>query len=94
MLDLVSTVRPFLDKFFFLADEAGSCGKGANVVISQLDVFFNNHGFGEKHVFLHAVNCCGQNKNNAMIQYLAWRGLTNRHSSITLVVLGSWAHEV
>ena len=72
---------------FFLADEAGSCGKGANVVISQLEFFFKNHGFGEKHVFLHADNCCGQNKNNAMIQYLAWRVLTNRHSSITLSFL-------
>ena len=56
-------------------------------MISQLEYFFNYHGFGEKHVFLHADNCCGQNKTNAMIQYLAWRVLTNRHSSITLSFL-------
>jgi hypothetical protein len=36
-------------------------------------------------VYLHADNCCGQNKNNAMIQYLVWRTLTKRHSSITLI---------
>ena len=59
----------------------------AKLLISQLEFFFNNHGFGEKHVFLHADNCCGQNKNNAMIQYTAWMVLTNRQSSITLSFL-------
>ena len=32
----------------FLADEAGSCGKGANTVVSQLHYFFEHHGLGEK----------------------------------------------
>ncbi len=35
-------------------------------------------------MYLHADNCTGQNKNNAMIQYLAWRVLTKRHTKITL----------
>ncbi len=31
----------------FLCDESGSCGKGANVVVSQLHYYFENHGLGE-----------------------------------------------
>ncbi len=42
---------------------------------------------GEKEVYLHADNCTGQNKNNAMVQYLAWRVLTKRHTKITLSFL-------
>lgn len=74
----------------FLTDEAGDCGKGANTVISQLDFFFKQHGLGEKEVFLHADNCCGQNKNNCMIWYLAWRAMSGRHTEITLsfIVVG------
>ena len=70
-----------------LTDEAGDCGKGANTVISQLDFFFTQHGLGEKEVFLHADNCCGQNKNNCMLWYLAWRAITGRHTDITLSFL-------
>ena len=71
----------------FLTDEAGDCGKGANAVVSQLDFFFDHHGFVEKDVFLHADNCTGQNKNNCMVQYLVWRVMTKRHTNITLSFL-------
>ena len=71
----------------YLNDESGDCGKGANAVVSQLHHFFETHGLGETEVFLHADNCTGQNKNNCMIQYLAWRILTGRHSKITLSFL-------
>lgn len=71
----------------FLNDEAGDCGKGANVVMSQLNFFFDNHGLGEKEVFLHADNCTGQNKNNTMLHYLAWRVMTGRHTQITMSFL-------
>lgn len=71
----------------FLTDEAGECGKGANNVISRLHFFFKTHGLGEKVVFLHADNCTGQNKNNAMIHYLAWRAATQQHTSLTLSFL-------
>ena len=70
----------------FLCDEAGDCGKGSNAVASQLDFFFNHHGLGEK-VFLHADNCSGQNKNSTMLQYLAWRVMTERHTQITMSFL-------
>ena len=71
----------------YLTDEAFDCGKGANAVISQLHHFFKIHGFGETEVFLNADNCCGQNKNNTMMQYLAWRVITGRHNKITLSFL-------
>ena len=42
---------------------------------------------GEKELFLHADNCTGQNKNNCMLQYLAWCVRTGRHTKITLSFL-------
>ena len=38
-------------------------------------------------LFLHTDNCCGQNKNNTMMQYLSWRVMTGRHTKITLSFL-------
>ena len=67
----------------FLADESGEVGKGANAMISLLHFFFHMHGLGEKHVHIHADNCTGQNKNNAVIDYLMWRVLTGRHTDVT-----------
>ena len=46
-------------------------GKGADTVISLVYHYFKNHGLGEKHIIIHADNCAGQNKNNAIIKYLA-----------------------
>ena len=54
----------------FLTDESGEVGKGANSVISRLHYFFDVHGLGETDVYLHADNCTGQNKNNAVVDYL------------------------
>ena len=63
----------------FLTDESGEVGKGANAVISRLRYFFGAHSLGETDVYLHADNCTGQNKNNAMINNLMWRVMTGRH---------------
>jgi hypothetical protein len=41
------------------------------------------YGLGEEEIIIHADNCSGQNKNNAMIQYLAWRVLKGFHKKIT-----------
>ena len=65
----------------FLIDEAVSCGKGANPIISYVHYYFENHGLGEKDVHLHADNCGGQNKNNYFIWYLAWRVIANLHET-------------
>ena len=45
--------------------------------------YFELCGLGEKEIIIHADNCSGQNKNNAMIQYLAWRVLKGFHKRIT-----------
>ena len=71
----------------FLIEEACDTGKGANNIISKLHYFFERHGLGEEVAYLHADNCTGQNKNNAMMQYLAWRVMTGLHKEITLSFL-------
>ena len=68
----------------FVIDEASDTGKGANTVVSMLDFFFSHHGLGESKASLHADNCSGQNKDNAMVQYLMWRVVTGLHQSIYL----------
>ena len=68
----------------YLIDEAESIGKGANSIISYLHHFLEVYGVGEQHLQLQADNCVGQNKNNYMIQYLAWRCLTGKHMSCSI----------
>ena len=71
----------------FLLDEAMQTGKGANTVISMVDFFLENYGLKEVSCHLHADNCAGQNKNNAMLHYLMWRVMTGHHKKITLSFL-------
>lgn len=52
-------------------------------MISLVHNYFELYGLGEEEIIIHADNCSGQNKNNAMIQYLAWRVLTGKHKRIT-----------
>ena len=57
--------------------------KGADTMILLVHHYFENHGLGEKRIIIHADNCSGQNKNNAMVIYLAWRIANNLHDIIT-----------
>lgn len=68
----------------YLIDEGESIGKGANSIISYLDHYLDVYGIGEEHLQLQADNCVGQNKNNAMIQYLAWRCYTKKNTSCSI----------
>jgi len=68
----------------YLIDEADFPAKNADTVISLLDHYFEHYGQKEKHALLTADNCVGQNKNNAILQYLLYRVMTGRHKSITL----------
>ena len=68
----------------YLIDEGMAITKGANSVISYLDHFFANYGVGEMHVHLHCDNCSGQNKNNYLLWYLAWRVIHSLHLSVSL----------
>lgn len=71
----------------YLIDEADFPEKNANTVISLLDHFFSHYGYGETHAYLTADNCVGQNKNNAVIQYLMYRILSNLHTTIEMSFL-------
>jgi hypothetical protein len=68
----------------YLIDEEDFPEKDANTVISLLDHFFTYHGLGEKHAYLTADNCVGQNKNNAILHYLLYRVLAGLHDNIEL----------
>ena len=68
----------------YLIDEAVSCGKGANGVISLVHHFLENYGIGEKHLQLSADNSSGENKNNCMLQYLCWRTMIGLSDSVYL----------
>ena len=62
-------------------------GKGANAIISMLHHFFDVHGFGERHVHLHADNCVGQNKNRFLMYYLMWRVMAGLYDEATISFL-------
>lgn len=71
----------------YLIDEADFLGKNANTVISLLDHYFSNYGLGETSAYFTADNCVGQNKNNALIQYLMYRVSSGLHNKIELSFL-------
>jgi hypothetical protein len=60
-----------VQQFNYLYDE-GDFGTGANYVISMLFYFLQNRPqhFATLTIHLHADNCCGQNKNNLVMQFL------------------------
>lgn len=66
----------------FLIDEDDDAGKGANAVISMLDSYLKNSS--AETLVLFADNCVGQNKNNAVIDYLLWRMITGKNKFISL----------
>ena len=68
----------------YLIDENDNPGKGANCVISMLHHFLESKTNANQDILLHADNAVGQNKNNAMINYLAWRVLTGLSHKINL----------
>ena len=79
--------EPLSQQINYLIDEAHSCGKGANTVISYIHHYLENYSIGELHIKMHADNCSGQNKNSFVIWYLLWRTLSGLHEQITLSFL-------
>ena len=57
---------------------------GPNNVINMLHHHLPTFGVEEKHVFFHADNCGGQNKNKNVIGYLLWRVAVGLHEFISL----------
>lgn len=66
----------------YLLDEEFEIGKGPNAVISQIHNYFEMNAV--KNFVLFCDNCVAQNKNNAMIHYLAWRVDSGLNESISL----------
>ena len=67
---------------FYLIDEAQNYGKGASATCSLFHHYTAAHGLGERNLQLHFDNCVGQNLNNIMMQYMAWRCMTGLHTTI------------
>ena len=81
-------MRRFLVKFTLLL---------MNVVrlVKVQTQYFEIMGLEETDVYLHADNCTGQNKNNAMIKYLMWRTLMSLHTNIVYSYVSCcWTHEI
>lgn len=68
----------------FLIDEGVNVSKDSVGVISYLHYFFATYGLGEQRVQLHCDNCSGQNKNNYVLWYLAWRVLKGLHTEVSI----------
>ena len=68
----------------YLIDECENVGKGANSVVSMIHHYFRNHGHHARNISLHCDNCCGQNKNNCVVQYCCWRVLAGFNDSVQL----------
>ncbi|KAG8270566.1 hypothetical protein J6590_083241 [Homalodisca vitripennis] len=72
---------PNLDE---LSEESVSTTKGSNLIVSLFHHHLENNSFGEDTMFIHADNCVGQNKNNILMGYLAWRICHNKNKKICL----------
>lgn len=68
----------------YLIDEAQSCGKGANSVVSMVHHYLQHFALGEGKVCLQADNCVAQNKNNITVSYLACRVMVGLNQSCEL----------
>ena len=79
---------------YYLTDEHQTIGKDSskshnlNSVLSLLHHHLENYGSEEKHLGLHADNCCGQNKNHSAIAYLAWHVIVGLNKLNELAFMG------
>lgn len=80
-------IEPIHKFILYVIPEAAAVSKGANAIISMLDHCLDNFSFGETDLFLHADNCVGQNKNNFVLQYLAYRVCKGLNSSVEMAHL-------
>lgn len=68
----------------FLIPESVSSTKGSNLIVSLFDRYLEMTSRGEETIFIHADNCVGQNKNNILLGYLAWRITKKKNKRIVL----------
>ena len=74
-------------QYNYLVPENMLTGKGANCIASMLHHYLENYSQFERHLVIHADNCVGQNKNNIIMEYLAWRVAVGLHKKITMLFL-------
>jgi len=74
-------------QYNYLVPENMLTGKGANCIASMLQHYLEHYSRGETHLVVHADNCVGQNKNNIMMDYLAWHVAVGLHNKITMLFL-------
>lgn len=72
------------EQVHYLINENDNPGKGTNCVVSMLHHYLESKTSVGQHLFLHADNAVGENKNNTVIQYLAWRVMTGYNPTIKL----------
>ncbi len=67
-----------MEQVNYLIDENDFTGKGANSVVSMVHHYLEYKLAPCQHLLIHADNAVGQNKNNAVLGYFAWRVLTGQ----------------
>lgn len=68
----------------YLIPESVSTTKGSNLIVSLFHHYLDKNNNGEQTMFIHADNCVGQNKNNILLSYLAWRISNGKNKKIVL----------
>lgn len=68
----------------YLIPESVSSTKGSNLITSLFHHYLEQNSKGEDVMYIHADNCVGQNKNNILLGYLAWRISNNKNKMIVL----------
>lgn len=68
----------------YLIPESASTTKGSNLVVSLFHHHLEYNSLGEDTMYIHADNCVGQNKNNILMGYLAWRICQGKNKKIVL----------
>lgn len=65
-------------------DECDNIGKGANSVINLIHHYLESNNCDQDIQHIFADNCVGQNKNNAVVHYCAWRVARNLNKTVHL----------
>lgn len=77
----------------YLIPESVSSTKGSNLITSLFH-YLEQNSKGDDVMYLHADNCVGQNKNNILLSYLAWRISNNKNKMIVLSFIHSRTYKV
>ena len=77
-------VRGSPSRSTFLLMRRSTSARGLSGSSPTSTFFSENYGLGENRVQLHCDNCSGQNKNNFVLWYFAWRVMKGLHSEVNI----------